>query len=204
MNTFQYLPLEEEKTQDITSENRYRNCKKSLTQKKERYESNPSEELKEKIDILQSAVSEWEILKLPIKKKSKKKKKKLCKKEEDDKILNDSIKINKKILNDMTQKKKQIESLWNKPRRTAFPLWKYRDNLIFPKELTMMIMCLFMMNRRDDNYFAIIPKDVLINMLEQNIGWYDYSEKNTVSYKQKKVNCYNILCKKKRNKKKRW
>ena len=122
MNTFQYLPEEEEKTQDITTEKRYRNCKKTLAQKKQRYEIKPSDELKGKIDILQSAVNEWEISKRPIKKKSKKKKEKLCKKEEDEKLLNDSIKINKKILNSIIQRKKQIKRLWNKPRYTTFPL----------------------------------------------------------------------------------
>ena len=206
MNPFQYLSQEEEKTHDIKSENRYRNCKKSLTQKKERYESNPSEELKEKIDILQSAVNEWEISKMPIRKKSKNKKKKTNTTNEDDKILNDSIKINKKILNFTGLKKKQIERLWNKPRNTTFPLWKYKENLIFPQELTMMIMCLFMMNRRYDNYFGMIPKDVLIDMLEKNICWYDYSEPITDLYKEtiKRKSYSNTVFKKKHKKKKRW
>jgi hypothetical protein len=62
-----------------------------------------------------------------------------------------------------------------------------------------------MMNKRDDNYFGMIPKDVLINMLEQNICWYDYSVPNTDLYKGTiKRKCYSNVVFKKRNKKKRW
>ena len=203
MNTFHYLPEEEDKSLEITTEKRYRNCKKTLAQKKERYETKPSHELKEKIDILQSAVNEWEISKMPVEKKSKKKKK-MNTKDEDEKLLDRTIKMNKKILNSMYVKKKQIDRLWNKPRYTCFPLWKYKDNLIFPQELIKLIICLFMMNRRDDNYFGVIPKDVLIDMLEKNICWYDYSEPNTDLYEEtSKRKSYSNSVLKKRNKRKK-
>ena len=205
MNTFDYLPEEEDKSLEITTEKRYRNCKKTLSKKKERYETKPSAELKEKIDILQSAVNEWEISKMPVEKKSKKKKK-INTKDEDEKLLDRTIKINKKILNRMYVKKKQIERIWNKPRYTSFPLWRYKDNLIFPQELTKLIICLFMMNRRDDNYFGIIPKDVLIDMLEKNICWYDYSSPNADLYKEtiKRKQYSNTVFKKRNKRKKRW
>ena len=74
MNPFHYLPQEEVNTLEITTENRYRNCKKTLDKKKQRYGTKPSPELKEKIDILQSAVNEWEISKMPVEKKSRKRK----------------------------------------------------------------------------------------------------------------------------------
>lgn len=206
MNTFHYLPEEEDNTREITTENRYRNCKKTLDKKKQRYETKPSPELKEKIDILQSAVNEWEISKTPVEKKSKGKKKKINTKNEDEKLLDHTIKINKKILNSMCVKKKQIERLWNKPRYTSFPLWKYKDNLIFPQELIKLIICLFMLNKRDDNYFGIIPKDILIDMLEKNICWYDYSEPITDLYKEtiKRKSYSNTVFKKRNKRKKRW
>ena len=34
MNTFDYLPLEEDKSHEITTEKRYRNIKKTLSKKK--------------------------------------------------------------------------------------------------------------------------------------------------------------------------
>lgn len=205
MNTFNYLPEEEDKSLEITTEKRYRNCKKTLAKKKERYETKPSDELKEKIDILQSAVNEWEISKMPVEKKSRKKKM-MNTKDEDEKLLDRTIKMNKKILNSMYVKKKQIERIWNKPRYTSFPLWRYKDNLIFPQELTKLIICLFMMNRRDDNYFGIIPKDVLIDMLEKNICWYDYSSPNADLYKEtiKRKQYSNTVFKKRNKRKKRW
>jgi len=194
MNTFECLLVEENVSIEITSENRCRNCKKSLTDKKERFLLSPTDELKKKIKVLENAVKEWEISKIPSKKKKKKKKKKSISNDStDEKFLDkeikkakalkvrEEIKKNKEIKKAKALKvreeikKKRILKLW-KGTSIASPLWKYKLHLIYPKELIKTIMCLFILNKRNDNIFSLLSSDILIYLLEENIQWGHFSE----------------------------
>lgn len=175
MNTFECLPVEENVSIEITSENRYRNCNKSLTDKKRKFLLSPTDELKKKIKALESAVKEWEISKIPPKKKKKKKRKKISNNSTDDKFLDKEIKKAKarKVREEI--KKNRILKLW-RGTSLASPLWKYKLHLIYPKELIKTIMCLFILNKRDDNIFSLLSSDILIYLLEGNIQWGHFSE----------------------------
>ena len=176
MNTFECLLVEENVSIEITSENRCRNCKKSLTDKKERFLLSPTDELKKKIKVLENAVKEWEISKIPSKKKKKKKKKKSISNDStDEKFLDKEIKKAKALKVREEIKKKRILKLW-KGTSIASPLWKYKLHLIYPKELIKTIMCLFILNKRNDNIFSLLSSDILIYLLEENIQWGHFSE----------------------------
>ena len=181
-----YNGLVVEKTNDITitSDNKLRNCKKSLGRKKERYVKTLDEEIKKEIEILKIAISEYENRITSISIKNPRSKKNIG--YDESTFLNSECKKVKLYRMKCKIKQNKISKLWRKSLYKP-PKWEYKTNLVFPDKMIEVIIGLFCYNNRTDTIFSIIPKDILIYLIESNITWIDFPDKE---YLKNKVTVY--------------
>ena len=179
MNTFTLLSVEPTIEREIKSPNQLRNCRKKLSHKEEKYKSNPSQDLSDEIKKLSISIKEWESRGEGVSTK----KKKIKRKEKTNEIeyLNQECKKVKKIKNILKNRKLQINKLMKK---TPNPYWRKKLYVIFPESHRRSILTLFMIYNRSDSVVSIIPFEVFIYLIENNIQWYDLSRlKNIVASK---------------------
>jgi len=205
MNTFSNVPVEEIDEIIIDSENRLRNCKKRLKKKKDKYSETNDPKIKREINDLNTAILEYENnnkLIEKIKKKVKKvkekekEKKKEKEKEKEKKKNDDNDYLNKEYKRAITLKKKQkvkqerIVHLWTKSFFKP-PKWDHKRSMLFPDKLNIVMIHLFGYHNRPNTIFSILPKDILIYILENYITWIDFPEEdytmNKIKIKNKTI-----------------
>ena len=198
MNTFSNLPVEEIDEIVIDSENRLRNCKKTLKKKKGKYSETNDPKFKKEIDELTTAILEYENRghKIIFKKKIKKKN-----------IFDENDYLNKECRETNTLKKKQkveqerIVHLWSKSFFKP-PQWDHKRNMLFPDKLNIVMIHLFGYHNNPNTIFSILPKDILIYILENYITWIDFPEEDDTMNKIKIKNKTIVYSRNKSNKSK--
>ena len=189
-NPYGPLKVEETNEKSITSKNMLRNRKKELKEKEIKYKKTNCDKLKEKIDKLLISIWEYENYNTVVKKKKKKKNKKKNKKgllNDDDYFLNNEIKkmnllevkeeIRIKRINRLWRKillnNKYKNNVWNRIRYFDIPYWSYNKHGLFPLHMRRVIVSLFCFHNRNNTLFSILPRSILIDLLELNMRWID-------------------------------
>ena len=75
----------------------------------------------------------------------------------------------------------KIRKLW-KSADAQGCMWSYHKHELFPCEIRNIIISILCLHNRNDSFFSLIPKDILIDMFENNIRWsliYKYMEDTT-------------------------
>ena len=178
-NEYNVLTVEESPEIVITSENQLRNRMKSLRKKEEKYTESPSKELLSSIHKLKVAIREYNDNKITPtrrKKKSRKKGKKKsnkCLLRDDDYFLNAEFKKIKLTQMKKEIKEKRINNLWKRSSNLP-PLFEMKKYMLYPKSLLNTVVSLLCYNNQEDNLFSLLPKDILIYLLEENITYVDF------------------------------
>ena len=174
-NVYNSLTVEETPEIVITSKNQLRNRMKTLRKKEKKYTESPSKELLSSIHKLKVAIREYNNSKVTLirrRKKSKKKSKK-CLLREDDYFLNAEFKKIKLTQMKKEIKKKRINNLWKRSFDLP-PLFEMKKYMLYPKSLLNTVLSLLCYNNQEDNLFSLLPKDILIYLLEENITYVDF------------------------------
>ena len=174
-NVYNSLTVEETPEIVITSKNQLRNRMKTLRKKEKKYTESPSKELLSSIHKLKVAIREYNNSKVTLirrRKKSKKKSKK-CLLREDDYFLNAELKKIKLTQMKKEIKKKRINNLWKRSFDLP-PLFEMKKYMLYPKSLLNTVLSLLCYNNQEDNLFSLLPKDILIYLLEENITYVDF------------------------------
>tara|TARA_Y100000817_G_C16747808_1_gene495550 strand:- start:373 stop:906 length:534 start_codon:yes stop_codon:yes gene_type:complete len=163
MNIFAYLPQYSGDT-IIETSNQLRNSKKKLKRLEEK--NGDSEEIK-KLNIL---INEY-VNKNNYNKKNTKVN--MEKKFDENEFLNNEVRrmnfIKKKLLREKENNKIFWKKNKNNPRK-----WKYKSNMSYPISFRITIVTIFCINNRPGNVLNLLPKDILIYILENNISWFSF------------------------------
>ena len=149
----------------IETANQYRNAKKKI--KILNRKNNDHGKIR-KLTIL---INEYENKN---KKKIYKKKKRIVEmKINEDDFLNKEIekmKIVKSIL--LKEKNKQL-SIWKEKDKQP-PKWKYKHHMCYPISFRITVTTIFCIHNRCDTLLNMLPKELIIYILENNIAWYSF------------------------------
>lgn len=168
MNTFSLLQVEEDKDEiTITNDNQYRNKKKLLQKKIDKYENNSSPELLKSVNILKCEIREYENRNV-VYKKNPKKKKSLDKNTGDLKLLNQLSKQNRKLKFKQKVREQQQEKLWRKSNGP--PKWTPRVHRLFPLHDRRCMKLLLLAKNNEECIFSILPDEIIDNILS-NVRW---------------------------------
>lgn len=163
MNIFSVLP-QYSGDAIIETSNQLRNSKKKLERLKEK-NGNP-EEIKKLNVLINEYVNKNKFIKSI-------KKKELIMEIDEDEFLNNEVQKMKIIKKKLLREKENNKKLWkqnkNKPLR-----WKYKSNMSYPISFRITIVTIFCINNRSGNSLNLLPKDILIYILENNIYWYSF------------------------------
>ena len=73
-------------------------------------------------------------------------------------------------------KEKEIKyknNVWNRIRYFDIPYWSYNKHGLFPLHMRRVIVSLFCFHNRNNTLFSILPRSILIDLLELNMRWID-------------------------------
>jgi len=200
INIFSNLPVEEIDEIVIDSENRLRNCKKTLKKKKEKYSEINDPKFKKEIDELTTAILEYENKDHKMINEVKKIKKEKNIFDENDYLNKESKKV--RILKKKQKvKQERIVHLWTKSSLNP-PQWDNKRNMLFPDKLIIVMIHLFGYHNNQNTIFSVLPKDILIYILENYITWIDFPEEDDTMNKIKIKNKTIVYSRNKSNKSK--
>tara|TARA_B100000686_G_C16583601_1_gene859484 strand:+ start:86 stop:628 length:543 start_codon:yes stop_codon:yes gene_type:complete len=148
----------------IETNNQLRNAKKKL--KKLEKKDDQSAEIK-KLNVL---INEY----LNKNKYTKKKKVILVKEQIDDNQFLDKEVEKMKIVKSILLKENNKQSSICKGRDKKLLKWKYDHNMCYPISFRIIIVVLFCIHNRDGTLFNMLPKELMIYLLENNITWYSF------------------------------
>ena len=161
-NIFSILPQDSSDT-IIENNNQLRNARKKLNKLK--VGNGDPEEIK-KINVL---INEYINKDIYIKKNNNKIKNLF---DENDFLNNEVRKINiikKKLLEEKGRFRWREKQNKNNPRK-----WKYKSNMSYPISFRITIVTIFCINNRPGNVLNLLPKDILVYILENNIYWFSF------------------------------
>tara|TARA_Y100000817_G_scaffold164743_1_gene128722 strand:- start:886 stop:1425 length:540 start_codon:yes stop_codon:yes gene_type:complete len=161
-NIFSILPQDSSDT-IIENNNQLRNARKKLNKLKGK--NGDPEEIK-KINVL---INEYINKDIYIKKNNNKIKNLF---DENDFLNNEVRKINiikKKLLEEKGRFRWREKQNKNNPRK-----WKYKSHSSYPISFRFTIVTIFCINNRPGNLLNLLPKEILIYTLENNISWFSF------------------------------
>ena len=166
MNIFTVLPqYNGDKT--IENSNQLRNAKKKLKKLKEKAQENkggPSLEEKKLQILINEYVNKDKYVR-------RKKKKVSLENKGDDDFLNKEYEKMKIIKKNLADEEVKYRVLLKKREKEPSLKWKAKHNMTYPISFRITIVTLFCIHNTDGSLLNMLPKDVLIYILESNISW---------------------------------
>ena len=160
MNIFTILP-QYSGDSIIETSNQLRNSKKKLKRLEEK--NGDSKEIK-KLNIL---INEY------VNKNKYNKKNTTVKMEkqlDENEFLNNEVRRMNFIKKKLLREKENNKIFWKKNKNNSRK-WKYKSNMSYPISFRITIVTIFCINNRPGNVLNLLPKDILIYILENNISW---------------------------------
>jgi len=155
----------------IETPNQYRNARKRLNKLKNKKGENNSPEEIRKLTIL---MNEYENNNNNNNNRKCRKKKRIMEiKINEDEFLNKEIekmKTVKEIL--LKEKNKQLSICKEGNKRPS--MWKYNHHMCYPISFRITMNTIFCIHNRTGTLLNMLPKDLIIYVLENNITWYSF------------------------------
>ncbi len=163
MNIFSVLP-QKDGDPIIETGNQLRNSKKKLKRLKEK--NNNPEEIKKLTISINEYINKDKFIKSI-------KKKELTVNFDEDEFLNNEVRKMTIIKNKLLREKENNKKIWIKNKNKP-PKWKYKHNMSYPISFRITIVTIFCTHNREESLLSMVPKDILIYILENNISWFSF------------------------------